>query len=193
MNKKSKAIVALFVTGLIATTSSAAFAHDGGGEGRHGDGKRGGGGAVTSLVTAGTITQAQADAFKTAMKTKLDAKFAIKLNTVVTDLVSKSTLTQAKADAVKASSKTKKDLRDLVNAGTITYAEANSIKTALRALPKEDITVIRDEVLANLVSNNTISQAQSDVIKSVKAAWVGKMGSHHGADLGTAKTASLTY
>jgi Spy/CpxP family protein refolding chaperone len=193
MNKKRTAIAALVVSGLIATTSSAAFAHDGGGKGRHGDGKRGGGRAVTSLVTAGTITQAQADAFKAAMKTKLDAKFAIKLNNVLTDLVSKSTLTQAKADAVKASSKTKKDLRDLVNAGTITSTEATAIKTALRALPKEDITVIRDEVLASLVSNNTITQAQSDAIKVAKAAWVGKMGSHHGADLGTAKTASLTY
>lgn len=193
MNKKRTAIAALVVSGLIATTSSAAFAHDGGGKGRHGDGKRGGGRAVTSLVTAGTITQAQADAFKAAMKTKLDAKFAIKLNNVLTELVSKSTLTQAKADAVKASSKTKKDLRDLVNAGTITSSEATAIKTALRALPKEDITVIRDEVLASLVSNNTITQAQSDAIKAAKAAWVGKMGSHHGADLGTAKTASLTY
>jgi hypothetical protein len=193
MNKKRTAIAALVVSGLIATTTSAAFAHDGGGKGRHGDGKRGGGRAVTSLVTAGTITQAQADAFKAAMKTKLDAKFAIKLNNVLTDLVSKSTLTQAKADAVKASSKTKKDLRDLVNAGTITSTEATAIKTALRALPKEDITVIRDEVLASLVSNNTITQAQSDAIKAAKAAWVGKMGSHHGADLGTAKTASLTY
>ena len=193
MNKKRTAIAALVVSGLIATTTSVAFAHDGGGKGRHGDGKRGGGGAVTSLVTAGTITQAQADAFKAAMKTKLDAKFAIKLNNVLTDLVSKSTLTQAKADAVKASSKTKKDLRDLVNAGTITSTEATAIKTALRALPKEDITVIRDEVLASLVSNNTITQAQSDAIKAAKAAWVGKMGSHHGADLGTAKTASLTY
>jgi hypothetical protein len=192
MNKKRTAIAALVVSGLIATTSSAAFAHDGGGKGRHGEGKRGGG-AVTSLVTAGTINQAQADAFKTAMKTKVDAKFAIKLNTVVTDLVSKSTLTQAKADAVKSASKTKKDLRDLVNAGTITSAEATSIKTALRALPKEDMKVIRDEVLATLVSNNTITQAQSDAIKAAKAAWVSKLGSHHGAELGTAKTASLTF
>ena len=188
-----KTLATLVVTGLIATSSSAAFAHEGDGKGRHGVGKRGGGGAVTSLVTAGTISQAQADAFKTAMKTKLDAKFAIKLNTVLTDLVSKSTLTQAKADAVKASSKNKKDLRDLVNAGTITTTEAKAIKTALRALPKEDITVIRDEVLASLVSNNTINQAQADAMKAAKAAWVGKMGSHHGADLGTSKTASLTY
>ena len=84
-----KTLATLVVTGLIATSSSAAFAHEGDGKGRHGEGKRGGGGgSVTSLVTAGTLTQAQADSFKAAMKTKLDAKFAIKLNTVLTDLVS---------------------------------------------------------------------------------------------------------
>ena len=187
-----KTLATLVVTGLIATSSSAAFAHEGDGKGRHGEGKRGGG-AVTSLVTAGTLTQAQADSFKAAMKTRLDAKFATKLNTVLTDLVGKSTLTQAKADAVKSASKTKKDIRDLVDAGTITASEAKAIHTALRALPKEEITVIRDEVLASLVANNTITQAQSDAIKAAKAAWVGKLGSHHGADLGTAKTASLTY
>ena len=187
-----KTLATLVVTGLIATSSSAAFAHEGDSKGRHGDGKRGGG-AVTSLVTAGTINQLQADAFKAAMKTKLDAKFVTKLNTVLAVLISNSTLTQAKADAVKSASTTKKDIRDLVNAGTITAAEAKSIHTSLRALPKEDITVIRDAVLASLVSNNTITQVQADAIKSAKASWVGKIGRHHGADLGTAKTASLTY
>ena len=187
-----KTLATLVVTGLIATSSSAAFAHEGDGKGRHVEGKRGGG-AVTSLVTAGTLTQAQADSFKEAMKTKLDAKFATKLNTVLTDLVGKSTLTQAKADAVKSASKNKKDIRDLVDAGTITASEAKSIHTALRALPKEEITVIRDEVLASLVANNTITQAQADAIKAAKATWVTKLGRHHGADLGTAKTASLTY
>jgi len=127
------------------------------------------------------------------MKTKLDAKFVTKLNTVLTGLVSNSTLTQTKANAVKAAATTKKSIRDLVTAGTITTAEATSIKTALRALPKEDITVIRDEVLTSLVSNSTITQAQADAIKAAKAAWVGKLGSHRGADLGTAQTASLTY
>ena len=187
-----KTLATLVVTGLIATSSSAAFAHEGDSKGRHGDGKRGGG-AVTSLVTAGTINQLQADAFKAAMKTKLDAKFVTKLNTVLADLISNSTLTQAKADSVKSASTTKKDIRDLVNAGTITAAEAKSIHTSLRALPKEDITAIRDAVLAALVSNNTITQVQADAIKSAKASWVGKIGRHHGADLGTAKTASLTY
>jgi predicted metal-dependent HD superfamily phosphohydrolase len=102
-------------------------------------------------------------------------------------------LTQTKANAVKSAATTKKSIRDLVTAGTITTAEATSIKTALRALPKEDITVIRDEVLSSLVSNSTITQAQADAIKAAKAAWVGKLGSHRGADLGTAQTASLTY
>ena len=193
MNKKRTAIAALVVSGLIATTSSAAFAqHGGGGKDTWGV-KHGGGGALTSLVTAGTITQAQADAVKTAMKTKQDAKFVTKLNTVLTDLVSKSTLTQAKANAVKAASKTKKDLRDLVRAGTITSAEAKSIRTALHALPREDNSVIRDGVLANLVTNKTITQAQADAIKAAKADWVGKLGSQRGAGLGTANTASLTY
>lgn len=187
-----KTLATLVVTGLIATSSSAALAHDGGGKGRFGEEKRGGG-AVSSLVTAGTITQAQADAFKSAMKTKLDAKFAIKLNTVLVDLVSKSTLTQAKADAVKSASTNKRAIRDLVAAGTITSAEAKSIHSALHALPKEDITVIRDEVLTSLVSNNTITQTQADAIKAAKASWVGKLGKHHGANLGTAKSASLTY
>lgn len=195
-----KTLATLVVTGLIATSSSAAFAHEGDGKERLGEGKRGGGGAVASLVINGTITQSQADSFKAAMKTKLDAKFANKLNIVLADLVSKSTLTQAKADAVKSASKTKKDIRDLVDVGTITAAEAKSIRTALRALPKEDIAVIRNEVLAFLVSNNTITQSQSDAIKNAKVGWVTKLvgwvtksGRHHGADLGTAETASLTY
>ena len=80
-----------------------------------------------------------------------------------------------------------------VKAGTITSTEAKSIRTALHALPKEDITAIRDGVLVTLVSNNTITQTQANAIKAAKASWVGKMGSRHGADLGTAKTASLTY
>ena len=192
MNKKRIAIAALVVSGLIATTSSAAFAQHGGGKDTWGI-KHGGGGAVTSLITAGNITQAQADAVKAAMKTKLDAQFATKLNTVLTDLVSKSTLTQAKADAVKSDSKTKKGLRDLVKAGTITSVEAKSIRTALHALPKVDNSGIRDGVLATLVANNTITQAQADAIKAAKSAWVGKLGKHRGADLGTAKTASLSY
>jgi predicted metal-dependent HD superfamily phosphohydrolase len=108
-------------------------------------------------------------------------------------LVSKSTLTQAKANAVKAASKTKKDLRDLVRAGTITSAEAKSIRTALHAIPREDNSGIRDGVLANLVTNNTITQAQADAIKAAKADWVGKLGSQRGAGLGTANTASLIY
>ena len=87
MIKKRTALAALVVTGLIASTSSAAFANHGGGNGGRGEGNRGGG-AIASLVTAGTINQTQADAFKAAMKIKLDAKFITKLNSVLTGLVS---------------------------------------------------------------------------------------------------------
>jgi hypothetical protein len=171
MNKTRIAIAALVVSGIVVTNSTAAFAFDGGGKDKWGI-KHGGNGALTSLVTAGTITQAQADAVKAAMKTKMDAKFAAKLNTVLTDLVSKSTLTQAKADAVKAATKTKKDLRNLVTAGTISSAEAKLIRTALRALPRVDNSGIKDGVFAALVANNTITQAQADAIKAAKATWV---------------------
>lgn len=190
MKKKRQVITALVVSGLIAVSSTAALAHDGGGKGGRG---QHGGGAVKSLVTAGTINQTQADAFVAAMKTKVDAKFTTKLNTVLADLVSKSSLTQAKADAVKSASTTKKELRALVSAGTINSAEANLIRDALHALPRQDVTAIRDEVLSSLVSKSTITQAQADAIKAAKASWIKKPGRHHGADLATAQTASLTY
>ena len=190
MNKKRSVITALVVTGLVATSATSAFAHDG--KGKWGRGQHGGG-AVNSLVTAGTITQAQADTFSAAMKTKLDAKFATKLNTVLTDLVSKSSITKAKADSIKSASSSKRGLRDLVRAGTVTSVEANLIRDGLRALPREDVTIIRDQVLSTLVSNNTITQVQADAIKAAKQSWVKKLGSHRGADLGTAQTASLTF
>ena len=136
MNKKRSVITALVVTGLIATSTTSAFAHDG--KGKWGRGQHGGG-AVNSLVTAGTITQSQADTFSAEMKTKLDAKFATKLNTVLSDLVSKSSITQAKADSIKSASTSKRGLRQLVRAGTVTSGEANLIRDGLRALPKEDV------------------------------------------------------
>ncbi len=190
MNKKRSVITALVVTGLIATSTTSAFAHDG--KGKWGRGQHGGG-AVNSLVTAGTITQSQADTFSAEMKTKLDAKFATKLNTVLSDLVSKSSITQAKADSIKSASTSKRGLRQLIRAGTVTSVEANLIRDGLRALPKEDVTTIRDQVLSNLVSNNTITQAQADAIKAAKQSWVKKLGRHRGADLGTAQTAALTF
>jgi Asp-tRNA(Asn)/Glu-tRNA(Gln) amidotransferase B subunit len=190
MNIKKTIIGSLITTALVAGSVSPVFAHDNGGKGgkgRHGENK------VNSLVTSGTITQAQADAFSNAMRTKLDEKFVIKLNTVLKDLVSKNTLTQAKADAIKANVKVKAGLRNLVNAGTITQAEANAVHSALHAQPKEDISTLRDQVLADLVSRNVINQTQADAIKNAKPNWGKRLGKHRGADLGTANTASLTF
>ncbi len=190
MNFK-KVVIGSFVTGaLLAGSVSPVFAHDNGGKGGRG---HHGGKAVTSLVTQGTITQAQADAFTNAMKIKLDEKFTSKLNSVLADLVNKNSLTQVKADAIKATATNKKGLRDLVNAGTITKAEAQLVHSSLKALPKEDVSALRDQVLADLVSKNTLTQSQADAIKNVKQNWVKRLGKHRGANIGTASNASLTF
>jgi Asp-tRNA(Asn)/Glu-tRNA(Gln) amidotransferase B subunit len=180
----------LITTALLAGSVSPVFAHDNGGKGGRGNhGSHG----VSSLVNAGTLTQAQADAFSNAMKTKLDAKFASKLNTVLADLVSKNTLTQAKADAIKVVANNKKGLRDLVSAGTITQSEAQAVHAALHGLPKEDVATLRDQVLSELVASNTLTQTQADAIKSAKQNWVKRLGKHHGASIGNANSASLTF
>ena len=190
--KLKKVVIGSLVAGtLIAGSVSPVFAHDNGGKGGRGNH---GGKAVNSLVTQGTITQAQADAFSNAMKAKLDEKFNLKLNSVLVDLVNKNSLTQVKADAIKASATNKKrGLRDLVNAGTISREEAQLVHSALKALPKEDVSTLRDQVLADLVSKNTLTQSQADAIKNVKQNWVKKLGKHRGANIGTASNASLTF
>ncbi len=180
----------LIASVLVVGSISPALAHDNGGKGGRGNhGEKG----VNSLVTSGSITQAQADAFKTAMKAKLDEKFVAKLNSVLTDLVSKNSLTQTKADSIKNSATSKKGLRELVQAGTITRSDAQLVHEAMKALPKEDITAIRDQVLSDLVSKNTLTQTQADAIKNVKQKWGKKFGKHRGAEMGTASTASLTF
>ena len=189
--KLKKVVIGSLVTGtLIAGSVSPVFAHDNGGKGGRGNH---GGKAVNSLVTQGTITQAQADAFSNAMKVKLDEKFISKLNSVLVDLVNKNSLTQVKADAIKASATNKRGLRDLVNAGTISKEEAQLVHSALKATPKEDVSVLRDQVLADLVSKNTLTQTQADAIKNVKQNWVKRLGKHRGANIGTANNASLTF
>lgn len=190
MNLKKLVIGSFATTFLVAGIVSPVIAHDNGGKGERGNH---GGKAVSSLVTQGTITQSQADAFSNAMKIKLDQKFNTKLNSVLADLVKNNSLTQTKADAIKSSASDKRGLKDLVNAGTITENEARLIHSSLRALPKEDVSVIRDQVLVDLVNKNTLTQAQADAIKNVKQNWVKKLGKHRGAHLGTASSTSLTF
>ena len=81
---------------------AAAFAHDGGGKHR---GERGG--ALSSLVTDGTLTQSQVDAIKGALHASRDEDRAARQaerhaarDAALKSLVASGTLTQAQADAV---------------------------------------------------------------------------------------------
>lgn len=79
---------------------TAAFAHDGGGKHR---GERGG--ALSSLVTEGTLTQSQVDAIKEALHASRDraarqAERQAARDAALSSLVASGTLTQAQADAV---------------------------------------------------------------------------------------------
>ena len=92
----------------LALGGTAAYAHDNG-KGPRGEGPRGG--ALTSLVTDGTVTQSQADAVKEALHSSRDdhraaargerhaAREAARA-AALAGLVADGTLTQAQADAI---------------------------------------------------------------------------------------------
>ncbi len=111
------------------------------------------GAALSALVTAGTITEAQKEAFRYEMHEAKEAAEAIGTKpdcavieaAVLSELVGKGTLTQAQADAIKAARPARPEasargaaatgtgggpLAALVANGTITQAQADAIKAA---------------------------------------------------------------
>ena len=146
--------------------------------------------SLDSLVTAGTITQAQADAIQTAMEAakptggpgnggEHKGGFASVLDSLVTE----GTITQAEEDAIQTALKAVKPsdsvsaLDALVSAGTITQAQADAIQTAIEAAkPTGDLGKGGDlnrgkggytSVLDSLVTEGTITQAQADAVQSI--------------------------
>ncbi len=91
---------------------AAAFAHDGGGKHR---GERGG--ALSSLVTEGTLTQSQVDAIKEALHAGREE-----------DRAARQAERQAARDAA---------LRSLVASGTLTQAQADAVASAIDAAHSE--------------------------------------------------------
>ena len=180
----------LITLALFSGSVSPVFAHDSGVTGGRENNLNK---SLNFLVSQGNLTQNQVEEYKNAMKTKLDERFATKLNEVLKDLINKNSLTQLKADAIQESVLNKRGLKDLVNAGTITKSEALLIRSALKALPKEDIGVIRNKVLADLVTKNILTQTQADALNKTKQHWGKKLGKHHGADLNSASNVSLTF
>jgi competence protein ComGC len=129
---------------------------------------------LSSLVKSGTITQAQADAIKTALKSARKSDKSIK--DALDSLVKAGTITQAQKDAVLKAMPSKdgihghrehfkSKINELVKAGTITQAQADAIKTALKSARKSDKTF--KEALDDLVKAGTITQAQEDSILKI--------------------------
>ncbi len=122
-----------------------------------------GNGALRPLVTAGTITSAQAKAVHDQLKADCEATKAAARTTALTTLVSEGEITQAQADAVAAADR--EGVRALVQAGTITKAQAEAIKAEFQEYGSNKVDG-RSASLAKLVSNGTITQSQSDAIAS---------------------------
>jgi len=145
-----------------------------------------GGGLGSSLVTNGTLTQAQATAVSDAMRAAHEAKKDAELAALVTA----GTITQTQADALKAAEGDRGAMRALIADGTFTMEQAQALRAAKQANKTEDREAARDAVLSKLVASGTITQAQADAIKASKAskaskAEAGARGQGRGAAQGT--------
>jgi polyhydroxyalkanoate synthesis regulator phasin len=133
-----------------------------------------------SLVTAGTITQAQADAVTKAMPANMPPKGGKRgpggeHKDFMSSLVTAGTITQTQADAIqeamKPGNEARKTLQEvlssLVTKGTITQAQADAVTKAMPARDgKAAPQVERKSPFDTLVTAGTITQAQADAITS---------------------------
>ena len=136
--------------------------------------------AIDSLVTAGTITQEQADAVAkvyTPGKGKGDLLKARK--NPFDELVAAGTITQAQADAISAAIKTGREskkttadiTKELVTAGTITQAQSDAVaKIFTPGERKGEFLGGRKNPMDELVTVGTITQAQADAINTATKA-----------------------
>jgi competence protein ComGC len=149
---------------LLIASTGVAQAHGSNGGSTANEGKRGGAGS--SLVTNGTLTQAQATAVRDAMHAAAEAKKDAALAAMVTA----GTLTQAQVDAFKAAAGVKSAMRTLIADGVFTQEQAQALRTSLKSTMAADRDARVDAVLSELVSKSTITQTQADAIKTSKAA-----------------------
>lgn len=161
--------------GLVIGVATSASAHDNGGQGR-------GGGPFGALVQAGTISSSQAQAVKEALRAEHDQNRQAReqdrqalRDQVLSRLVTAGTITQAQADAV--ASLDRGGIRELLTSGTVTRSQLREVHDAMRAAmesAREDHQAEKaaslKTVLADLVSDGTITQAQSDAISAAIAA-----------------------
>jgi len=136
--------------------------------------------AMEKLVTAGTITQVQADAVLKVYTPgeRKDVKQGER-KSPLDELVTAGTITQDQSDAVseaiKAGREAKKTtegvLEELVTAGTITQAQSDAVAKIFTSGERKGMQQgERKNPLDELVTAGTITQAQSDAVsEAVKA------------------------
>lgn len=180
--------------GVITATSGLALAIALGGTNAamaHDNGQRGGG-PLQSLVTAGTLTSAQATAISTALQKDREANRAEHQaemeqarKDAVAGLVAKGTITQAQADAILAADKG--GLRDLIANGTITQSTLTAVRDALHADMEADRTAHqaemkaeRDKAIDALVTAGTLTSTEATSVKSALDSAGSKGGGHRG-------------
>jgi len=172
------AAVAAGVSGaLLVGGATAALAHDRGDRGPGTSMSRSDSrGPLAGLVTAGTITAAQATAVHDALHAQRDADRASHeaemekaRDAALATLVAQGTLTQAKADAIAAADRG--GLRDLVAAGTVTRADLQAVHDALEASREADRAAHQAQMKASaeaavtgLVTKGTLTQSQADAV-----------------------------
>lgn len=132
--------------------------------------------ALDKLVTAGTITQVQADAvIKVFSNENRGGVPHGERKDMLSDLVTAGTITQTQAEKVSAAMKTAREdaLKALVKAGTINSTQLEAIASSMKpgddkgTPPKGE----RKAPLAELVSAGTMTQAQADTVNAaIKAA-----------------------
>lgn len=180
MNTRTKIAASGLLIAALAASATPAFAANttttgkGAGHSRHAEGnfKRG---PLAALVTAGTITQLQADTVETATRTAMQAAQTANFNAALAALVSDNTITQALADAAKASAASSTGKRGHADLSTWTVAQRAALHTWLDA-NRIDRAAIGTAAVAKLVTAGTITQAQADAINAAFAAAPDKGG-----------------
>lgn len=165
----------LGVAGLLLGMSLSASADHGGGKAAAGAKAAG---PLNSLVTAGTITEAEATAVKTALKAaaksqqaEIRAEHKSAQAAVLAKLVAAGTITAAVAELIQAGNS---ELRSALQAGTVTYAQLAAVRAAMIAnRPAVDVMKnVVATVTANLVADGKLTTLQAEAINAAIAAKV---------------------
>lgn len=165
----------LGVAGLLLGMSLSASADHGGGKPAAGAKAAG---PLNSLVTAGTITEADATAVKTALKAaaksqqaEIRAEHKSAQAAVLAKLVAAGTITAAVAELIQAGNS---ELRSALQAGTVTYAQLAAVRAAMIAnRPAVDVMKnVVATVTANLVADGKLTTLKAEAINAAIAAKV---------------------